>query len=312
MEILIYGSLASDRIMIFEGQFSDHILPNNIASLSVSFNVNSMREMLGGTAGNIAYGLCQLGEKPAVLGSLGIDGARYLEWMQKHGIKTEFVRTVDDQFTAGCFITNDCCNNMINSFNPGAMYFPCDVDECHLNPTESLAIVAPGGKEDMSRLPELYRKMGLPFIFDPGQSLNIWQGEELKKAMQGAMTLISNEYELEIIQKLTGMDLEAILDTVDSVITTMGDKGSVVRKKRVDTFIPAAPADEVNDPTGAGDAYRSGLLKGLSQGLSLEEAAMWGAAISSFAVACHGTQEYCLEKGQFEERLATVKKLFEK
>ncbi|KIX13373.1 carbohydrate kinase family protein [Dethiosulfatarculus sandiegensis] len=311
MEILIYGSLAYDRIMTFEGQFSDHILPNNIDSLSVSFNVNSMREMLGGTAGNIAYGLTQLGEKPAVLGSLGRDGSRYLEWMQNHGIKTEFVRLVDDQFTAGCFITNDCCNNMINSFNPGAMYFPCNVDEGHLKPSDSLAIVAPGGKEDMSRLPELYRKVGLPFIFDPGQSLNIWQGEELKQAMDGAMTLISNEYELEIIQKLTGLDLKTILENVESVITTMGEKGSLVRRKDSETFIPAAPPDEVNDPTGAGDAYRSGLLKGLSNGLSLEEAALWGSAISSFAVACHGTQEYCLEEGQFEERLAKVKKLFE-
>lgn len=309
MNILISGSLAYDRIMNFEGRFSDHILPDKIHVLNVCFNVNGMTEKLGGTAGNIAYGLAQLGERPQVLACLGRDGGPYLQWLDQLGVQRDSVRVIEEEFTAGAYITTDKADNQITGFNPGAMNQPCLCQLDGLDPGDSLLIVAPGNLEDMSSLPAQARAHGLPFIFDPGQSLNIWQGRDLAEAMEGAKVLISNDYELEMILRMTGLDLAGVLGLVQAVITTKGDQGSLLRSDGGQVEIPAVPPSQVKDPTGAGDAYRSGLLKGLAQGLDLPQAALLGATLSSFAVACHGTQEYRLEPGQFEQRLDLARSL---
>lgn len=302
MNLYISGSLAYDRIMNFDGRFSDHILPDKIHVLNVCFNVNGLTEKLGGTAGNIAYGLAQLEESPTILGCLGQDGQRYVQWLERHNIVSDQVRMVDDEYTAGAFITTDQADNQITGFNPGAMNHSCSYNLGVADPSDSLLIVAPGNLEDMTKYPKQAREAGLPFIFDPGQSLNIWQGEDLAKAMDGAAVLISNDYELELIMRMTEMDLGAIMERVGAVITTLAEKGSLLRENGQETPIPAVEADEVKDPTGAGDAYRSGLMKGLKQGLGLAEAALMGATLASFAVACHGTQEYSLSPGEFNTR----------
>ena len=307
MRIYVSGSLAYDRIMNFDGRFSDHILPDKIHVLNVCFNVNGLQEKLGGTAGNIAYGLAQLGESPTVLASLGRDGDRYLAWMKEQGIGVECVRRVEDEFTAGAYITTDQADNQITGFNPGAMKHSCCFEPEALDPKSSLAIVAPGNLEDLTQLPPRFRKMGVPFIFDPGQSLNILSGEQLKGSISGALALISNDYELELITRKTGLDLAGLLKLTKAVITTKGDQGSLLQRaggQRIQ--IPVAPAVEVKDPTGAGDAYRAGLLKGLAQGLNLEKACLWGALLASYAVAAYGTQEYRVSLADFQARLAQL------
>ncbi|RJX33971.1 MAG: carbohydrate kinase family protein [Desulfarculus sp.] len=306
MRIYVSGSLAYDRIMNFGGRFSDHILPDKIHVLNVCFNVDGMQEKLGGTAGNIAYGLAQLGESPVLLACLGADGQRYLDWMVQQGVDTSQVRCIQEEYTAGAFITTDQSDNQITGFNPGAMKYPCGCRVERMEPGNSLAIVAPGNLEDMTRLPAEFREVGIPFILDPGQSLNIWSGGQLMEAMQGARALISNDYELEMIRRMTGLSLRGILERVQAVITTKGEQGSVLfqGQRRVD--IPISPAGELKDPTGAGDAYRAGLLKGMALGLDLAEACLWGAVLASYAVACYGTQEYNLEREDFNQRLAAL------
>ncbi len=304
MQIYVSGSLAYDRIMNFDGRFSDHILPDKIHVLNVCFNVNGLQEKLGGTAGNIAYGLAQLGESPTVLACLGRDGGRYLEWMRQQGIGVECVRQVEEEFTAGAYITTDQSDNQITGFNPGAMKFSCCFEPEGMDPRNSLAIVAPGNLEDLTQLPVAFRQRGVPFIFDPGQSLNILSGEQLVESITGALALISNDYELELITRKTGLDLAGLLKLAQAVITTKGDQGSILHQPGGQVFIPIVPASEVKDPTGAGDAYRSGLLKGLAQGLPLAEACLWGAALSSYAVAIYGTQEYRVDPADFQSRLA--------
>lgn len=309
MKLFVSGSLAYDRIMNFDGRFGDHILPDKIHLLNVCFTVNGLQEKLGGTAGNIAYGLSQLGEKPAVLGCLGKDGQRYLDWMGQLGIDAGCVRMVDDEYTAGAFITTDQADNQITGFNPGAMMRSCGFSPNGLAPEDTLAIIAPGNLDDMMGLPELFRQKKVPFIFDPGQQLNVLPADRLADCIKGARVLISNDYELEMIMRMTGLDEEGLLALSKSIITTKGEEGSVLLEKERRVEIPAAPADEVKDPTGAGDSFRSGLIKAMAQGHDLDEACLWGAAIASFAVACYGTQEYSLEPGQFDERLAAVKEL---
>ncbi|MCF8032655.1 MAG: carbohydrate kinase family protein [Desulfarculaceae bacterium] len=306
MQLYISGSLAYDRIMNFEGRFSDHILPDKIHVLNVCFNVNGLQEKLGGTAGNIAYGLAQLGERPVILACLGQDGERYLRWVESQGIDGSRIRVLEQEFTAGAFITTDKSDNQITGFNPGAMNHPCQCDVGEMSPANSLAIVAPGNLEDMQRLPKEFRAKGVPYIFDPGQSLNIWKGEDLAEAFAGAQVLISNDYELELIRRMTGLELSEILERVEAVITTKGEEGSVLWRGRDRTDIPIAKAEQVLDPTGAGDAYRSGLMKGMSLGLDLAQACLWGAVLASFAVAGYGTQEYSVDQDGFARRLETL------
>ena len=277
--------------------------------LNVCFNVNGLKEKLGGTAGNIAYGLAQLGEEPTVLACLGKDGDRYLKWLERHNIQSDCVRVIKEEFTPGAFITTDRADNQITGFNPGAMMFPCEFEPDGLDPADTLAIIAPGNLEDMMGLPELFRGLKAPFIFDPGQSLNIWQGGDLAKAMAGALVLISNDYELEMIMRMTGRDKGGLLESVEAIITTKGEKGSVLCTKEGETPIPAVPAAKVVDPTGAGDAFRAGLIKGLSGGLELFEACLWGASLASLAVAAYGTQEYTVEPSVFKANLEQARGL---
>jgi adenosine kinase len=295
--------------MNFDGHFKDHLLPEKIHVINVCFTVNGLREMLGGTAGNIAYSLAQLGEKPMVLSTLGSDGKRYLDYLVDMGVDTSRVLPIEQEFTAGAYITTDLSDNQITGFNPGAMKYSCRFELDGLDKKSCLAIIGPGNLEDMAGLPKLLRQHGIPYIFDPGQQLNVIEPDDLLGALTGAYILISNDYELEMIFRMTGLSYEKLMTRVHNLITTKGDKGSVLLTGSGQVEIPAAPADVVKDPTGAGDAFRGGLMRGLALGKELPEACLYGAAIASFAVAHHGTQEYSLKPGQFEERLQKVRQL---
>ena len=302
MKILVSGSLAYDRIMDFPGKFEDHILPDKIHVLNVCFTVNELKEKFGGTAGNIAYSLALLGERPLILAAAGKDFDSYEAWLLKHGLPLEAIRRIEEEFTAGAYITTDLADNQITGFNPGAMKYPCLFNFDSLDPQEVLAIVAPGNLEDMLTYTSSYKEMNIPYIFDPGQSISALSGEQLIEMFTGSSLLISNDYELEMIMRATGFTKAQILARTGGIITTMGDRGSLVCTQGEEIRIRAAYTSRVLDPTGAGDAYRAGLIKGLVMGKSLPDAARTGATCASYAVECYGTQEHHFSEEEFWAR----------
>ena len=302
MRVFISGSLAYDRIMDFQGRFQDHILPEKIHILNVSFMVNGLTEKYGGTAGNIAYTLALLGERPTILAAVGKDFDNYARRLTGFNLPLEGLLTIEDEFTSGCYITTDAANNQITGFNPGAMKHGSDFGFESLPPQECLAVVAPGNLDDMVGYPRKYREHGIRYIYDPGQQIPVLTGEQMSEAIEGCYILISNDYELEMIFKATGLTKEKILKTGKTIITTLGKEGSLLSTPEGEVSIPAAPERVQNDPTGAGDAYRSGLVKGLVEGRDLETAAKMGTVCGSFAVEHHGTQEHSFTLEEFWER----------
>ncbi|MDD3580571.1 MAG: carbohydrate kinase family protein [Desulfobacca sp.] len=292
MQIFISGSLAYDRIMDFPGKFADHILPDKIHILNVCFMVNGLIEKFGGTAGNIAYNLALLGERPVILATAGQDFDRYEGRLRQLELPLTGIRRIPEEFTAGAYITTDQSDNQITGFNPGAMKYPSQFQFDGIDPLTALAIVAPGNLEDMLIYTQSYKAHKLRYIFDPGQSLPQWSKEQLEDMISGSSLLISNDYELEMIMKVTGRSKADLLRLTGAIITTQGEKGSLITTRAQEVQIPAAQADRVIDPTGAGDAYRAGLIKGLVLGQSLTAAARLGACCASYAVEYHGTQEH--------------------
>ena len=303
MNIFVSGSLAYDRIMDFPGKFSDHILPGKIHVLNVSFTVSSMVEKLGGTAGNIAYALSLLGEKPIILATVGRDYQRYFEWLEKNHIACETIKVIEEETTAGAYITTDQADNQITGFNPGAMRHPSAFNFDQTNPKESIAIIAAGNLEDMMTYSLTCKSRGITYIFDPGQSLPMWHQQDLIHSIKGATILISNDYELELIMASTGLDRLELLQHTKAIVTTLGEMGSQVITPDAEIAIPAVRPKKVADPTGAGDAYRAGLIEGLVQGKDLKQCATMGSVCASFAVECYGTQEYHFTPEEFKERL---------
>ena len=303
MEIFVSGSLAYDRIMDFPGKFSDHLLPGKIHVLNVSFTVSSMVEKLGGTAGNIAYALSLLGEKPVILATVGRDYQRYFEWLKKNHIAGDTIKVINEEVTAGAYITTDQADNQITGFNPGAMKYPSNFKFDQVNPEESIAIIAAGNLEDMITYSLICKSRGIKYIFDPGQSLPMWHKQDLIRCIKGTAILISNDYELELIMTRTGLDRRELLQHTEAIVTTLGEMGSQVITPDAEIAIPAVRPEKVADPTGAGDAYRAGLIKGLVQGKDIKHCATMGSVCASFAVECYGTQEYHFTAQEFKERL---------
>ena len=304
MRIFVSGSLAYDRIMDFPGKFADHILPEKIHILNVCFMVNGLTERFGGTAGNIAYNLSLLGEKPVILAAGGRDFGPYQEWLSGLGLTQEGIRLIPEEFTASAYITTDLADNQITGFNPGAMKHPSEYGFDGLNPASALGIVAPGNLEDMLAYSRFYKAREVPYIFDPGQSIPAWGGPELQEMATGALALIVNDYELEMFLQKTGLRDEQLPDCTGMVITTKGAEGSELLTPQGKESIPAAPARQVLDPTGAGDGYRAGLLKGLCLKLPWSAAARMGAVLGSFAVEQPGTQEHRVTLTDFRQRYA--------
>ena len=303
MDIITSGSLAYDRIMDFPGYFSDHILPEKIHVLNVSFTVTGIIEKFGGTAGNIAYALSLLGEKPIILATIGRDYHRYFEWLMKNNIAYDNITIIEEELTAGAYITTDRADNQITGFNPGAMKYPSSFNFDKINPKESIAIIAAGNLEDMMNYSITCKAKSIDYIFDPGQSLPMWDSQDLIQCIEGSKIMVSNDYELELIISKTGLDKKKLLQRTNTIITTLGELGSHVCTPDCEINIPAIKPKEVVDPTGAGDAYRAGLIKGLIQCKNIEQSAKMGSACASFAIECHGTQEYYFSLTEFEDRL---------
>ena len=306
MDIIVSGSLALDRIMDFPGKFSDHILPDKIHMLNVCFMVNGMEEKFGGTAGNIAYNLRLLEENPAIFATAGKDFGEYRQWLEKNALSTAGIRVLEDIPTASAYITTDKDDNQIIGFNPGAMGYPCEQDINGFSPENCLGIVSPGNLEDMQAYPETFRERKIPFICDPGQAIPALSGEQLRRMMQGARILICNDYELEQVGQKTGLSSEQMLDLTENIIVTLGEKGGKIINKTGEYPVPAVKVANAPDPTGAGDAFRAGVLKGLTQDMPLEEAARLGAVCASFCVEKHGTQAHSFTPDEVGKRLQGI------
>lgn len=311
MNILISGSVVFDRIMDFQGKFADHILPDKIDILNVCFMINELKEHFGGTAGNIAYALSLLNEKPYILATAGRDFGPYSEWLDKNSIPVDYIKIIREELTASAYITTDNTDNQITIFNPGAMKHRADFNFDSIPPKESIAIVSPGNIEDMFVFSGIYKQKEIDYLFDPGQSLPVWGGEELKEMIEGSFVFISNEYELQLTQDKTSLSVDDIVKMTKYIITTGGEGGSVIRfeeNSKIKTIkIPSVPAARVSDPTGAGDAFRGGLLKGLSlPGKDIIKAAQIGSTLATYSVEVYGTQSFSFTMDDFNKRYKGV------
>lgn len=304
MAIYVSGSLAYDRVMTFPGSFSDYILPDKIHMLNVSFAVDHMDEKRGGTGGNIAYNLALLGEKSHILASVGRDFGSYRDYLEEAGLPLDGINFMPDQFTSGAYITADKNSNQITGFHAAAMANPCGYKFEKLDPANDIGIIAPTNTTDMESHARFYAKNDLRFIFDPGQQIPALTPEQMVAGITGAYALVSNDYELEMICKHTGLDLNGILERTAVVITTLGSKGSrISRRDGSHSNVGVATVDDVKDPTGAGDSYRAGIIKGILGGLSLEDSAAVGAVCASFCVEQYGTQEHWYDEEALNQRL---------
>jgi adenosine kinase len=302
VNIYISGSMAYDRIMDFPGKLSDHILPDKIHILNVCFTVNGMVEKFGGTAGNIAYSLSLLNERAVIIATIGKDYQIYFDWLGKNNIPTDGIKIINEEFTAGAYIITDKADNQITGFNPGSMKYPSGYKFKNSDSENSIGLIGPGNLQDMIEYAKTCKDKGINYICDPGQSLTQWEGKTLIEWIDGSMLLISNDYELEMIMKITGMDKKRLKGLTKIIITTLGEKGSLISNSDFDVSIPAAKVHDVVDPTGAGDAFRAGLLKGIVIGRDIETAAKMGTVAAAYALEKYGTQEHRFTHEEFVER----------
>ncbi len=304
MSILVTGSIAIDHIMVFQDRFRNHILPDKVHMLNVAFHVPELRKSFGGCAGNIAYNLRLLGEDPILRGTVGPDFAEYAEWLDRHGVRRDWVVELAESFTASCFITTDLDDNQITAFHPGAMDRAHEAPVGDVDEPFRIAIVGPNGKQAMLDHARAVKARGTPLVMDPGQGLPLFDRDELRGMLEGAAVYVVNDYEWSLTQQTTGLDEDAVAERVGALVVTRGEKGSWIREKDRRAEIPPVPAEAVVDPTGCGDAYRAGLLHGLAAGRPLEQACRMGSLMGSLKVAVRGPQGLSLDPARFRERYA--------
>jgi adenosine kinase len=295
MSVLICGSIAIDTIMSFDGRFSDRILPDQIHILNLSFIVPTLRRDYGGCAGNIAYALKQLGGEPLPMGTVGSDGADYLRRLAGMGISTEFIHEVEDTFTAQAMIMADQEANQIAAFHPGAMMSSHTV-KVSARSDIKLGIIAPDSRDGMLQHAEQFKAANIPFVFDPGQNLALFDGEELEHFIDLATWVTVNDYEAKLLCGLTGQSCAELSKQVDGLIVTLGADGCEVWVRGERTLIAPVTAVKVVDPTGCGDAFRGALLFGLEKGWSLARCAELGNRVGAHKIAHRGGQNYTLEE----------------
>jgi len=301
MSALICGSIAFDTVMVFHGRFRDHILPDRIHLLNVSFLVPSLRRNFGGCAGNIAYNLALLGTPGAPMATVGHDFAPYANWLRVRSVDLAHVSTVEHEYTAQAFITTDLDDNQITAFHPGAM------GQSHLNrvPDDAgitLGVVAPDGREGMVQHAAQFAEAGIPLLFDPGQGLPMFGGEELLDFIGKSTWIAVNDYEAQLLAERTGLALKEIARRVRALIVTRGGEGSVIHADGREIAIPAVAPEAIVDPTGCGDAYRAGLIFGLQNGLDWETTGRVASLMGSIKIAHAGTQHHRFTRDDFEER----------
>ncbi len=309
MSALICGSFAYDNIMVFPGHFKDHILPDSIHMLNVSFMVPQMRKEFGGCAGNIAYNLKLLGGEGAPMGAVGTDFRPYADWMDEKNISRQYLKEINGQYTAQAYITTDLDDNQITAFHPGAM------GESHLNVVPSdagitIGIVSPDGKQGMHEHAEQFSAANIPFLFDPGQGLPMFDSDECKRFIELADYIVVNDYEAKMLQEKTGFTPMDMADRSKALIITRGSEGSIIYTpdtRRTD--IPVVKPNQVIDPTGCGDAYRAGLLYGLMNDMDLETTGRIASLMGSLKISYAGTQNHSFTMDEFKQEF---KKAFDR
>ena len=291
LKIAVSGSLAYDQIMDFPGRFADHILPHEIHNLNLSFFLGGLRRSYGGTAGNIAYNLTLLKEKPIILGIAGFDFGDYRAWLKQSGADLSHIRTVASDRTAAAYIITDQADNQIAAFYPGAL--PRDYARCaRALKNIDLAIIAPDDKGRMLDYVAAYKANHIPYIFDPGQALIAFTPDELLKSIKGAKVLIGNDYEIKLIADKLKLKLSDLVGMVEILIITKGGQGSEIYQGKAKIKVRPAKPKNTSDPTGAGDAYRAGLIKGLLMGYNLRACAQLASTVSVYTVEKFGTQTH--------------------
>jgi adenosine kinase len=300
---LICGSIAWDTIMVFKDRFTNHILPDKIHRLNVSFLVPELRREFGGCAGNIAYNLRLLGDIGYPMATVGRDFGPYSEWMAQNGVPADYVRLVETEHTAQGYVTTDLDDNQIWAFHPGAM------QHAHLNKVSdakgiAIGIVAPDGRDGMVQHAEQFAAAGIPFIFDPGQGLPMFGGDDLARFVDQATWVAVNDYEWGLVQQKTGWSVKDVTRRVKALIVTRGASGSVIHTPEEDIEIPCAKANAIVDPTGCGDAYRAGLLHGLLHGLDWRTTGRIASVMGAIKIESLGTQNHRFTRAEFGTRLS--------
>lgn len=302
MNILLTGSIAYDYLMTFPGKFQEQILPERLASISLSFLVDSMTRQRGGVAPNIAYTLALLGVRPRLMATVGRDFGDYRRWLEEQNIDTTLIKAIEDEFTASFFATTDQVNAQIASFYPGAMAQAATLSVADLEEKPDLVVVSPNAPDAMTKHAAECRDLGIPYLYDPGQQVLRLSGEELARDMDGAYFLFVNDYEFGLISKKTGRGLDEILEKVQVLVITRGEKGASIYAGDREWTVPIVPAERIEDPTGVGDAFRGGFLAGYARGWDYELCGQMGALAATYVIEQKGTQNHAYTREEFVAR----------
>ena len=298
---LICGSLAFDKIMQYHGRFGETLLADQLHKVNVSFLVPTLRTEYGGCSANVAYNLQMLGGDPLIMATIGQDGGEYLDRLGKLGIETRAIRTIGHAYTAQCFVTADLDNNQINAFHPGAMQFSHENNVADVGPVR-VAIIAPDGRDGMLKHAHDCARLKVPFMFDPGQQLPMFSGEELIQFINEASYVAANDYEFEMLMDRTGLTLPQIAGRLDALIVTRGEKGSEIYANGERFEIPCVPATAVVDPTGCGDAFRAGLLHGITNGWDWPTTGRLASLLGAIKIAHQGGQNHSFTAKEIAEK----------
>ncbi len=301
MAALICGSIAYDNIMVFEDSFKNHILPDKIHILNISFLVPQMRREFGGCAGNIAYNLKLLGGEPLPMATVGMDFAPYAERFDELGIRRDHIRVIEDAFTAQAFITTDLDDNQITAFHPGAMSYSAQNDVADADGI-SIGIVSADSRNGMLSHAAQFAAAGIPFVFDPGQGMPLFNGDEFRRFVEQASWVAVNDYEWQLRKDRTGWDESHVCERVEALIVTRGAKGSLIYTGDGELEIPPACPRDINDPTGCGDAYRAGLLFGIMQRYDWRTTGRIASLMGAIKIECHGTQNHSFSRDELIDR----------
>lgn len=302
MKIVLTGSIAYDYIMTFPGYFKDHLIPEKLEKVSLSFLVDTMIRQRGGNAPNVAYTLALLGERPIIFATAGKDFEDYRCWLDNQGVETKYIKVIPEVYTASFFVNTDKSNAQIASFYTGAMAHASELSLKDLDFKPDLVVISPNDPEAMAKLVRECRELGISYLYDPSQQLARISAESICQGVLGAHCLFVNEYEYELLQKHTGMKPAELIDAVEYIVVTLGEQGARIYQKGGEYSIPIVPPQTISDPTGVGDAFRGGFLKGLCSSEDLETCGKMGALAATYCLEKHGTQNHAYNLADFVER----------